>query len=87
MRQQFGSLERYGAGGGAFLTPLYGCGELPQAFCRSALGPARIGYFVDGSRCRHQDIHGGCPLCAFPQKPPVLAALRSRAAVLYKVIP
>ena len=38
MRQQFGSLERYGAGAGAFLAPLYGCGELPQAFCRSVLG-------------------------------------------------
>ena len=38
MRQQFGSLERYGAGVGAFLAPLYGCGELPQAFCRSVLG-------------------------------------------------
>ena len=38
MRQQFGSLERYGAGAGAFLAPLYGCGELPQAFCRLVLG-------------------------------------------------
>ncbi len=38
LRQQFGSLERYGAGAGAFLAPLYGCGELPQAFCRSVLG-------------------------------------------------
>eukprot|EP00891_Asterochloris_glomerata_P001811 jgi/Astpho2/1811/Aster-x0075 len=36
LRQQFGSLERYGAGTGAFLAPLYGCGELPQAFCRVA---------------------------------------------------
>lgn len=27
---------RYGPGTGAFLVPLYGCGELPQAFCRVA---------------------------------------------------
>lgn len=27
---------RYGAGTGALLVPLYGAGELPQAFCRVA---------------------------------------------------
>ena len=27
---------RYGAGTGALLAPLYGAGELPQAFCRVA---------------------------------------------------
>ncbi len=30
------SVGRYGIDAGPFLTPLYGCGELPQAFCRSA---------------------------------------------------
>ncbi|PRW45613.1 rab s geranylgeranyltransferase component A 2 [Chlorella sorokiniana] len=30
------SAGRYGPDTGPFLTPLYGCGELPQAFCRSA---------------------------------------------------
>ncbi|KAL4446312.1 hypothetical protein ABPG77_003119 [Micractinium sp. CCAP 211/92] len=30
------SAGRYGSGTGPFLTPLYGCGELPQAFSRTA---------------------------------------------------
>jgi len=30
------SVGRYGIDAGPFLTPLYGCGELPQAFCRCA---------------------------------------------------
>lgn len=30
------SAGRYGEDTGAFLTPMYGCGELPQAFCRVA---------------------------------------------------
>ena len=30
------SSGRYGPGTGPFLTPMYGCGELPQAFCRVA---------------------------------------------------
>ena len=34
MRQYLGSVGRYGPGSGAFLTPMYGCAELPQAFCR-----------------------------------------------------
>lgn len=29
-------LHRYGRGSGAFLTPMYGCGEVAQAFCRAA---------------------------------------------------
>jgi RAB protein geranylgeranyltransferase component A len=32
------SLGRYGAPG-AFLVPLYGASELPQAFCRTAVRP------------------------------------------------
>ena len=31
-----GDLGRYGPGTGAFLLPVYGGGELPQAFCRVA---------------------------------------------------
>lgn len=31
-----GDLSRYGPGTGAFLLPVYGGGELPQAFCRVA---------------------------------------------------
>ncbi|GAB4822847.1 hypothetical protein N2152v2_009893 [Parachlorella kessleri] len=31
-----GSVGRYGQDAGPFLTPMYGCGELPQAFCRVA---------------------------------------------------
>ena len=34
MRQYLGSVGRYGPNTGALLTPMYGCGELPQAFCR-----------------------------------------------------
>ena len=30
------SVGRYGPDAGPFLTPMYGCGELPQAFCRAA---------------------------------------------------
>lgn len=36
LRLHAGSAGRYGEGTGPFLTPLYGCGELPQAFCRVA---------------------------------------------------
>ena len=32
----FEGLSRYGTGTGAFLLPVYGAGELPQAFCRVA---------------------------------------------------
>ena len=34
MRQYLSSVGRYGPDTGAFLTPMYGCAELPQAFCR-----------------------------------------------------
>lgn len=34
IRQYLGSVGRYGVNTGALLTPMYGCGELPQAFCR-----------------------------------------------------
>ena len=34
MRQYLGSVGRYGPNTGALLTHMYGCGELPQAFCR-----------------------------------------------------
>ena len=34
LRQYLSSVGRYGANSGAFLTPMYGCAELPQAFCR-----------------------------------------------------
>lgn len=37
IRQYLGSLGRHGPNTGALLTPMYGCAELPQAFCRSAL--------------------------------------------------
>jgi len=30
------SVGRYGPGTGAYLSPMYGCGEIPQALCRSA---------------------------------------------------
>ena len=33
LRQYLSSVGRYGANSGAFLTPMYGCAELPQAFC------------------------------------------------------
>ena len=33
-RQYLSSVGRYGCESGAFLTPMYGCAELPQAFCR-----------------------------------------------------
>lgn len=33
-RRYLGSVGRYGPNTGALLTPMYGCGELPQAFCR-----------------------------------------------------
>jgi len=36
VRLHLQSTGRYGAGYGAFLLPLYGAGELPQAFCRLA---------------------------------------------------
>lgn len=35
------SLGRYGAPG-AFLVPLYGASELPQAFCRTAVRHALL---------------------------------------------
>lgn len=46
------SVGRYGIDAGPFLTPLYGCGELPQAFCRSAavFGAVQI------LRCRVNDL-------------------------------
>ena len=34
LRQYLSSVGRYGPNSGAFLTPIYGCAELPQAFCR-----------------------------------------------------
>lgn len=34
LRQYLSSVGRYGPNSGAFLTPMYGCAELPQAFCR-----------------------------------------------------
>ena len=34
LRQYLSSIGRYGTSSGAFLTPMYGCAELPQAFCR-----------------------------------------------------
>lgn len=34
IRQYLSSVGRYGPSSGAFLTPMYGCAELPQAFCR-----------------------------------------------------
>lgn len=36
LRLYMDSLGRYGTDAGPFLTPMYGCGELPQAFCRIA---------------------------------------------------
>ena len=36
LRLYVASVGRYGIDAGPFLTPLYGCGELPQAFCRAA---------------------------------------------------
>mmetsp|Transcript_26686 Transcript_26686/g.87507 ORF Transcript_26686/g.87507 Transcript_26686/m.87507 type:complete len:590 (+) Transcript_26686:68-1837(+) len=36
VHQYLTSIGRFGAGQGAFLAPLYGVGELPQAFCRLA---------------------------------------------------
>lgn len=41
------SVGRYGVDTGPFLTPMYGCGELPQAFCRSAA----VGGAVQVLRC------------------------------------
>lgn len=37
LRQYLSSVGRHGPSSGAFLTPMYGCAELPQAFCRCAL--------------------------------------------------
>ncbi len=37
LRQYLSSVGRYGPSSGAFLTPMYGCAELPQAFCRCAI--------------------------------------------------
>ena len=37
LRQYLGSVGQYGPSSGAFLTPMYGCAELPQAFCRCAV--------------------------------------------------
>lgn len=34
LRQYMSSVGRYGPNSGAILTPMYGCAELPQAFCR-----------------------------------------------------
>ncbi|DBA93573.1 TPA: hypothetical protein ACH3X3_013652 [Trebouxia sp. C0006] len=36
LRQYLSSVGRHGPSSGAFLTPMYGCAELPQAFCRMA---------------------------------------------------
>ncbi|KAL3132542.1 hypothetical protein ABBQ32_009082 [Trebouxia sp. C0010 RCD-2024] len=36
LRQYMSSVGRYGPNSGAILTPMYGCAELPQAFCRVA---------------------------------------------------
>lgn len=36
LRQYLSSVGRHGPSSGAFLTPMYGCAELPQAFCRVA---------------------------------------------------
>jgi len=36
MAKYIASVGRYGPGTGAFLVPLYGMGEIPQAFCRVA---------------------------------------------------
>lgn len=46
-RQYIGSLGRYGPATGPFLTPVYGSGELPQAFCRAAA----VGGAVQVLRC------------------------------------
>ena len=37
LRQYLSSVGRHGPSSGAFLTPMYGCAELPQAFCRCTL--------------------------------------------------
>lgn len=34
LRQYLNSVGRHGPSSGALLTPMYGCAELPQAFCR-----------------------------------------------------
>ena len=34
LRQYLSSVGQYGPISGAFLTPMHGCAELPQAFCR-----------------------------------------------------
>ncbi|KAL0034245.1 hypothetical protein WJX77_005229 [Trebouxia sp. C0004] len=36
LRQYLRSVGQHGPSSGAFLTPMYGCAELPQAFCRVA---------------------------------------------------
>ena len=43
IRKHLSSVGRFGSGHGALLLPLYGIGELPQAFCRAAA--------VAGARC------------------------------------
>jgi len=37
LRQYLSSVGRHGPSSGACLTPMYGCAELPQAFCRCTL--------------------------------------------------
>jgi Rab proteins geranylgeranyltransferase component A len=49
------SVGRYGIDTGPFLTPLYGCGELPQAFCRSAA----VSGAVQILRCQVDDLMFG----------------------------
>ena len=46
-RMYLESVGRYGIDTGPFLSPMYGCGELPQAFCRSAA----VGGAIQVLRC------------------------------------
>jgi len=56
LRQYLSSVGRHGPSSGAFLTPMYGCAELPQAFCRCTL----IG-------CIEECISSACMHCIRPR--------------------
>lgn len=43
LRQYLSSVGRHGPSSGAFLTLMYGCAELPQAFCRCTLTGCLVG--------------------------------------------
>jgi hypothetical protein len=63
LRRYVESAGRYGPAAGPLLTPMYGCGELPQAFCRVAAVAGAVQVLrcpVDGLHFDDEHVAGGC---------------------------